>query len=189
MTTDQTPAVEVWARMLCAADVHVHGADHPTWQQLVGEPGRQVRDDYRKAARWLLPRMTVDPDAVLPAPADRPAVLLWAADKIDATFTGPGSDRYVRYGADLLRRLADEAPQPKAGAEPVEAAPVCESFQWIGQSFATCERCGQPAWDHVGEDVPAEGAGPFGTERTVRLWKPGEADAIRAKWAPAEGAQ
>jgi hypothetical protein len=45
--------------MLCAADVHVHGEDHPTWQQLVGEPGRRIRDDYRKAAAWLVPRLTV----------------------------------------------------------------------------------------------------------------------------------
>jgi hypothetical protein len=60
--TDQTAAIEVWARMLCAADVHVHGEDHPTWQQLVGEPGSKIRDDYRKAAAWLLPRMTVATD-------------------------------------------------------------------------------------------------------------------------------
>jgi hypothetical protein len=41
-------------------------------------------------------------------PADRAAVLRDAAERIDATFTGPGIDRYTRYGADLLRRVADE---------------------------------------------------------------------------------
>jgi hypothetical protein len=71
MTTDPTPAVEVWARMLCAADVHVYGTDHPTWQQLAGEPGSRIRDDYRKAAAWLLPRLTVS--AVAPA-TDRAAL-------------------------------------------------------------------------------------------------------------------
>ena len=35
---DPTAYTEVLARLLCAADVHVHGEDHPTWQQLVGEP-------------------------------------------------------------------------------------------------------------------------------------------------------
>ncbi|MFG3349535.1 hypothetical protein ACGF1Z_31315 [Streptomyces sp. NPDC048018] len=40
----------------------------------------------------------------------RAAVLREAADAIDATFTGFGIDRYVRHGADLLRRMA-------AGAE------------------------------------------------------------------------
>ncbi|MET7975787.1 hypothetical protein ABZW44_22630 [Streptomyces mirabilis] len=72
--TEQTAAIEVWARMLCAADVHVHGSDHPTWQQLVGEPGSQIRDDYRKAAAWLLPRMTVTAPPAVPAvvpPADQ----------------------------------------------------------------------------------------------------------------------
>lgn len=57
--TDQTAYVEVLARLLCAADVHVHGDEHPTWQHLVGETGSRIRDDYRAAARWLLPRMTV----------------------------------------------------------------------------------------------------------------------------------
>lgn len=79
-------------------------------------------------------------------------------------------------------RMADEAQQPEALPATPEAPPVCEGFQWIGQSFATCERCGQPAWDHAGEEVAVEGAGVFDTRRTVRPWKPGQADAIRAKW-------
>lgn len=87
------------------------------------------------------------------------------ADARDAAVSGPGG-------------VADEEP-----AETPEAV-VCEGFQWIGQSFAHCERCGQPAWDHAGEEVAVEGAGPFDTRRTVRPWKPGEADTIRAKWAP-----
>jgi hypothetical protein len=73
-TTEPNAAIEVWARMLCAADVHVYGEDHPTWQQLVGESGRRIRDDYRKAAAWLLPRLTVAAtSAVVPA-ADRAAL-------------------------------------------------------------------------------------------------------------------
>lgn len=44
------------------------------------------------------------------APADA-AVLREAADMIYAEFTGPDLDRYARYGADYLRRKADEAPQ------------------------------------------------------------------------------
>ncbi|MDF2708155.1 MAG: hypothetical protein K0R62_3807 [Nonomuraea muscovyensis] len=39
---------------------------------------------------------------------DRATVLREAADAIDATYTGFGIDRYVRHGADLLRRMADE---------------------------------------------------------------------------------
>ncbi|MFI6854526.1 hypothetical protein [Streptomyces sp. NPDC050416] len=78
--TDQTAYTEVLARLLCAADVHVHGDDHPTWQQLVGEPGGRIRDDYRKAASWLAARLTVT--GQMPA---APAVQAPAADRDAAT--------------------------------------------------------------------------------------------------------
>lgn len=47
-------------------------------------------------------------DATQPA-TDRAAILREAADAIDATYTGFGIDRYVRHGADLLRRMAEDA--------------------------------------------------------------------------------
>ncbi|WP_328632048.1 hypothetical protein [Streptomyces sp. NBC_00356] len=50
-------------------------------------------------------------DAPVPVPVDRPAVLREAADAIVAEFPGPDLDRYTRYGADFLRRMADEAQQ------------------------------------------------------------------------------
>lgn len=71
--------------------------------------------------------------AVLPAEARRPfdaqaglqrlaterdAVFREGAEAIDATFTGPGDDRYVRFGADLLRRMADEAQQARKAPLP-----------------------------------------------------------------------
>src|SRR4051812_43708644 len=59
MSTDPNAYIEVLARLLCAADVHVHDGDHPTWQQLrVAQHGRG-QDDYRKAATWLQPKLTV----------------------------------------------------------------------------------------------------------------------------------
>lgn len=68
--------------------------------------------------------------ADLPAPADRPAVLREGADAIDATFTGPDTDRYVRYGADLLRRLADEAQHSTS------AAPASRRSEWCAAADA-----------------------------------------------------
>jgi hypothetical protein len=59
---DQTAYVEVFARLLCAADVH------PTWKHLDSESGRRIRDDYRKAARWLASRLTA-PSPTQTAPA------------------------------------------------------------------------------------------------------------------------
>jgi hypothetical protein len=110
--TDQTAYVEVLARLLCAADVHVHGDDHPTWQQLVGEPGGRIRDDYRKAARWLTARLTVPSQA--PA-TDRAAVLREAADVAERVAIKRHEQHEVEreQGAldvmTQLRRMADEA--------------------------------------------------------------------------------
>ncbi len=91
--------------------------------------------------------------------------------------------------ADGPRRVAAEEQPAETQAQHVEPSPVCQGFQWIGQSFATCDRCGHPAWDHRGEDVAVEGAGPFDNRRTVRPWKPGEADRIRAKWGTPVGGE
>jgi hypothetical protein len=105
--TDPTAAIEVWARMLCAADVHVHGADHPTWQQLVGEPGSKIRDDYRKAAAWLLPRLTVAATPAGPAPApDRNAVPT-DEDFLVATEEALESTLLPSPGVSVLERTLD----------------------------------------------------------------------------------
>lgn len=100
------------------------------------------------------------------------------------------------HAMELLRRMAAEpAATTAADTGEAEVPSVCDGFVWIGQSFAICERCAQPAWDHVGEEVPVEGAGPFDNRRTVRPWAPGQADRIRAKWGtpvaglPAGGTQ
>jgi hypothetical protein len=105
--TDPTAAVEVWARVLCAADVHVHGDDHPTWQQLVGEPGRRIRDDYRKAAAWLLPRLTVS------------AGVAPATDQAGARF---GQGEGV-HGQDPYYATTDQAALRDRIAEAIRRAP------------------------------------------------------------------
>jgi hypothetical protein len=60
----------------------------------------------------------------------------------------------------------------------------CKGFRWIGQSFASCDRCGFPAWEHAGEERIREGASPFGLDNAMEFvpWKSGEAEAIRLKW-------
>lgn len=54
---DPTAAIEVWARLLNAADVHVYGPEHAQWRNLPPN----LQDQYRKAAAWLLPRLTIQP--------------------------------------------------------------------------------------------------------------------------------
>jgi hypothetical protein len=108
-------------------------------------------------------------------------LVLAGADFSRATGPDNPETREAWWSSLAVISVAAEVQPPEVQAE--DSKPVCEGFQWVGQSFAICERCGQPAWEHAGEELPAEGADPFDTRRTVRPWKPGEADAIRAKWS------
>jgi hypothetical protein len=146
--------------------------------------------DVLDECRTLIPSAQADAVlAVLPAPADRAALLAEVERLVRKEIRDCGYRQEdgcdfcngVNTVLEKVRRLADEAQQPEEVPAPQPV--VCQGFQWIGQSFATCDRCGQPAWDHAGEEVVAEWASAFLARRTVRPWKPGQADAIRAKWS------
>jgi hypothetical protein len=82
--------------------------------------------------------------------------------------------------------ISDHQTTPDQTPEPGET-PACVWFAWIGQPFSSCDRCGRPAWEHRGEetfaaDSPFDGLPPFG-----RPWRPGEADAIKARWVERGG--
>lgn len=85
---------------------------------------------------------------------------------------------------DALKVLRGERTYISLTAPAPEPPELCRGFRWVGQSFASCDRCGRPAWEHQGEERVREGAtvllGDDAFE--VRPWKPGEAEAIRAKW-------
>jgi hypothetical protein len=76
----------------------------------------------------------------------------------------------------------EDPPKP----EPVPGRTPCSNgFHWIGQSFAWCDRCGLPAWEHAGMAKLPDGASPFGNaEFILDPWKPGQAEACRQKWEP-----
>jgi TIR domain len=63
--------------------------------------------------------------------------------------------------------VSGQAPASAAASEP--AAEPCPGFQWIGQSFATCDRCGKPAWEHEGEMRAAVMEGAADGRRNARL--------------------
>lgn len=71
---------------------------------------------------------------------------------------------------------------------PVEAKPErkpCpEGFHYIGQSFASCDECGLPAWDHEGMAVLAKPMNsPFSEFKPVlRPWGDGERERIKRLW-------
>ena len=88
------------------------------------------------------------------------------ADAIDAVRVMCGERTYVS--------LREPAPVPPA---------ACPGFRWIGQSFASCDSCGRPAWEHEGEMRPRGGASPFSDDGwEMRPWAPGQAEAIRRRW-------
>jgi hypothetical protein len=70
---------------------------------------------------------------------------------------------------------------------------ACPAFAWIGQSFAHCDDCGEPYWDHThryalgDENRQATTAGPFAPSRHqfLKVITRKEADAVRAKWEDA----
>lgn len=83
--------------------------------------------------------------------------------------------RHLRNGTHPSQTPAS-VPAPK---------PPCTGFHWIGQPFYSCDNCGRPAWDHAGMHTFDGIVGPFDRDPgRTEPWKPGEADAIRAKWEP-----
>ncbi len=66
-----------------------------------------------------------------------------------------------------------------------ERKPCPEGFHWIGQPFTSCDQCGLPAWDHDGmaDFVPTSPV-DMAAKPILRPWKPGEREAVRAKWQP-----
>lgn len=96
----------------------------------------------------------------------------------------PMPDEFQPYLDAAMKRPEFRAAYEAAEKELAGPVPCPEGFSWIGQSFRSCDMCGLPAWEHAGNAVLPPGVGPFSTDAWVLSpYKPGEADAIRAKWA------
>lgn len=66
-----------------------------------------------------------------------------------------------------------------------DEGPECFAFQWIGQSFASCDNCGKPYWEHTHVAGPRPGGSPFDGRTFHRLIPKAEAEWVRAKWGAA----
>lgn len=62
----------------------------------------------------------------------------------------------------------------------------CEVFAWIGQTFASCDNCGKPYWEHPYEYVLGIG-NPFTDDGTRQPITAERAAVVKAKWAGAAG--
>ncbi|WP_338699151.1 hypothetical protein V2W30_22535 [Streptomyces sp. Q6] len=155
MTTDRPSDMCKTFCVACITDESHDPAPRSAAPAAEAERRAEIADDVTAKTKELLTRRTETlrrraeraEAEVEQLRVDRAAVLLEAAAAIDATFTGPGNDRYVRYGADLLRRMADEAQQPETAERPLSPYyehPAC-GFHWHGRdSMDIPMRDGQP---------------------------------------------
>ncbi|MCX4697033.1 hypothetical protein [Streptomyces sp. NBC_01373] len=172
MTTDPTPDptayIEVLARLLCAADVHVHEGDHPSWQELrVAEHGRG-QDDYRKAARWLAARLTVTPAvpaglvAVPPTTADRDRIELAIHSELTEYRLGRDTGMIVQRLTDAMLGVLPPSAD-RAALERVRA--VLETEAVVGRT--ALEYRGLITSALMAGDAPATPVLPAGSEDTT----------------------
>lgn len=86
---------------------------------------------------------------------------------------------------DAVMAVLDETNEATHVAPESPPRPSCDWFAWIGQPFYSCDRCGQPAWEHKGRLAPPES--PFGAEQpeTGIEWTDEERESCRRKWEPA----
>lgn len=83
----------------------------------------------------------------------------------------------------LVCRTVTRTPWHEPIEVPPPPIPCPEGFHWIGQSFAHCDKCGLPAWDHEGMSTRPPNAGLLDDVTYVLTpWGPGAAEKIRRKW-------
>lgn len=150
------------------------------------------------AERWANER---DAGLLASAPAQAPALEVdgeagaWYVRLLDEPVArtteqpGPVNVDWTADGRMVGVEVLSAVDAPAQAREPETEQPEVpcpDGFRWIGQSFACCDGCGLPAWEHAGLSIlPKVGASLFGkTEWVLRPWNPGEAEQIRAKWDP-----
>ena len=92
---------------------------------------------------------------------------------------------YTHLGLrSLLAALASREAETEVEPAPApESKSPCEAFSWIGQSFAHCDKCGLPYWEHT----HIWGVGRQVVERVPIT--PEDAERTRAKWEPVPAVQ
>jgi len=136
------------------------------------------RDEYRDiaeaGAKALAAIAALDPES-------------WAAEAIRIAQVALDPDMApggAEPDAGATKPAGEGAGTPEAPEAPLRAAGECRGFRWIGQSFASCDGCGKPAWEHDGILQHRAGT-PLslgGDNWELRPWAPGEAEARKRKW-------
>jgi hypothetical protein len=169
-----------------------------TWSGIVSEPSDFDRKHALAPVIRIVRGSAIPVDGHLPASFDPGDVILhWA--EFGATGDIAVRLRQAQAMAAGLNAAADLMTGPMPGAVLDPAVPLVtpcpEGFHWIGQSVASCDQCGLPAWGHEGTaalQAPLES--PYDTPVWVlKPWGPGERQAMEANHiamygtAPARG--
>jgi hypothetical protein len=75
---------------------------------------------------------------------------------------------------------ATDVPWSEVLAEARVLTHACQGFAWIGQPWHSCDRCGQPAWEHEGPDSAPEVL--FGEPGPTKPWASGWVTDAREAW-------
>lgn len=92
------------------------------------------------------------------------------------SIVGPASETYV--DSEGVKRDSQTGDR-------LDAPVVCEGFAWVGQSFACCDECGRPYWEHSHDRRSGGPDGPFGLGLRLVPITPEQARGCRMKWDPA----
>lgn len=72
--------------------------------------------------------------------------------------------------------IFDEVPR----GMPWDDEDPCETFHWVGQAFSSCDRCGEPYWEHTYR----QGMGKNWNQKIKIPFE--EKQQVFAKWGPKE---
>lgn len=87
--------------------------------------------------------------------------------------------------SDSLPQRMREAAEQSSADKPV----LCKGFQWIGQSFASCDGCGKPYWEHdYDAQIKRDRPHPFGDDAIEYVpITPKQRAACKSLWSPGAG--
>ncbi len=117
-------------------------------------------------------------------PPEKPSAVLLATvterlEAARATHHGQRADG-LAVALEIVAGLAGIPPE----ATPAERK-ACDGFRWIGQTFASCDDCGQPYWEHThSREIDRERAFDVGFNYELVPITPEQADAARRRWCP-----
>jgi hypothetical protein len=93
-----------------------------------------------------------------------------------------GDYKAERLALDRLAVMERDACSGGDGDRCRRATTDPHGFRWVGQSFASCDGCGQPYWEHDYDERPGPGSGPFDARWVYVPITDEQKAAAKARW-------